>query len=221
MNESVRNICVILILILSFNLAYCQSRIISNGQSNNFSVPLYNQTQTEFQQITDFTDNRFVPSYYQSDQGFQPGVIITKDGDTLGGLVKYANTLPVDKVTYKPDWNGSDSVLFVHNVKSIITQFVYLANIPFEGKEAMMPWLAVGKINLYVHIKYYNIGPSEITYVLNNDRNQFDYINPKDFKIMMRHVFFDTPDMLEKIGEKGYKFDDMIKIVREYNERFR
>lgn len=46
MNESVRNICVNLISILSFNLAYCQSRIISNGQSNNFSVPLYNQTQT-------------------------------------------------------------------------------------------------------------------------------------------------------------------------------
>ena len=145
MNESVRNMYVILISILSFNLAYCQSRIISNGQSNNFSVPLYNQTQTEFQQITDFTDNRLVPSYNQSDQGFQPGVIITKDGDTLGGLVKYANTLPVDKVTYKPDWNGSDSVLFVHNVKSIITQFVYLANIPFEGKEAMNALVGSGE----------------------------------------------------------------------------
>ena len=215
MNESVRNICVILILILSFNLAYCQSRIISNGQSNNFSVPLYNQTQTEFQQITDFTDNRFVPSYNQSDQGFQPGVIITKDGDTLGGLVKYANTLPVDKVTYKPDWNGSDSVLFVHNVKSIITQFVYLANIPFEGKEAMMPWLAVGKINLYFYSKNYNN-----TYVLEKNRNQFVYINQKEFKVMMRHVFFDVPDLLEKIGRKGYRFDDMVKIIKGYNNRF-
>lgn len=215
MNESVRNICVILIPILSFNLAYCQSRIISNGQSNNFSVPLYNQTQTEFQQITDFTDNRFVPSYNRSDQGFQPGVIITKDGDTLGGLVKYANTLPVDKVTYKPDWNGSDSVLFVHNVKSIITQFVYLANIPFEGKEAMMPWLAVWKINLYFYSKNYNN-----TCVLEKDRNQFVYINQKDFKVMMRHIFFDTPDMLEKIGKKEYRFEDMIKIIKDYNRRF-
>ncbi|MEO8853936.1 MAG: hypothetical protein ABI359_09160 [Ginsengibacter sp.] len=201
---------------MSFNSAYCQSQIIINGQSNSFSVPLYNQTQTDFQQVTDFTDNRFLPSTSKSGPGFQPGVIITKDGDTLGGLVKYAYTVPVEKVFFKADSNGSDSVFSVHNIKSIITQFVYLARIPFKGKEEMMPWLAVGKINLYFFAKNY-----DNTYVLEKDRNQFVYINQKDFKVMMRHVFFDTPDMLKKIEKKEYRFEDMIKIIREYNKRFR
>jgi hypothetical protein len=79
----------------------------------------------------------------------------------------------------------------------------------------MMPWLAVGKINLFIVG-----GLSEIIYVLQKNRNQFVYANKKDFKVMMRHIFFDTPDMLKNIGKKGYKFDDMIKIVREYNKRF-
>ena len=149
------------------------------------------------------------------------GPFITNNRDTLSGLIKFASAVPSEKITYRQDSTASDSIFYVDKLKSVITQFAYFTNIPFKGKGTMMPWLAVGKINLFVHTKNYNIGPSDITYVLENDRNQFDYINPKDFKIMMRHVFFDTPDMLEKIGKKGYKFDDMIKIVREYNERFR
>ena len=78
-----------------------------------------------------------------------------------------------------------------------------------------MPWLAVGKINLYFYSKNYNN-----TYVLEKDRNQFVYINQKDFKVMMRHIFFDTPDMLKKIGKKEYRFEDMIKIIKDYNRRF-
>ena len=42
----------------------------------------------------------------------------------------------------------------------------------------------------------------------------------KDFKVMMRHVFFDVPDLLKKLGKKGYRFEDLVGIVKEYNKRF-
>jgi hypothetical protein len=175
------------------------------------SVPSNNQSQPAFLSGNDY----MVPSYNQSKPAFQPAVIITKDGDTLSGLIKYAYAGVFNKIIYKQNLIASDSIFSVHKIKSIITQFVYLENIPFKGKEIMMPWLAVGKINLFIVG-----GLSEIIYVLEKNRNQFVYANKKNFKVMIRHVFFDTPDMLEKIGKKGYKFDDMIKIVREYNKRF-
>jgi hypothetical protein len=203
--------CINLIFILAFHLAYCQSKIIGIGHSNGMSVPSNNQSQPAFLSGNDY----MVPSYNQSKPAFQPAVIITKDGDTLSGLIKYAYAGVFNKIIYKSNLIASDSIFSVHKIKSIITQFVYLENIPFKGKEIMMPWLAVGKINLFIVG-----GLSEIIYVLQKNRNQFVYANKKDFKVMMRHIFFDTPDMLKNIGKKGYRFNDMIRIVREYNKRF-
>ena len=37
---------------------------------------------------------------------------------------------------------------------------------------------------------------------------------------MMRHVFFDVPDLSKKLGKKGYRFEDLVGIVKEYNKRF-
>jgi hypothetical protein len=200
---------------VSSNLSYCQSKIIGNGYSSNLSAPSNSQLKPAFQPRDDDANNLLEFPYSRLQPGFQPGVIITKDGDTLSGLIKYPYAGVFNQVIYKPNLIASDSIFSVHKIKSIITQFVYLENIPFKGKEIMMPWLAVGKINLFIVG-----GLSEIIYVLQKNRNQFVYANKKDFKVMMRHIFFDTPDMLKNIGKKGYRFNDMIRIVREYNKRF-
>lgn len=229
-----RPICVVFIFFSIFSSAFGQSRISGNQVTDGQLRTGQPLTQgNDLIQGDDYSGNLAESAYNYSKQYFQPGVIITKDGDTLSGLVKYAYPAPSDKVFYKANLLLRDSIFSVLKIKSIITQFVYLANIPFEGKEKMMPWLAVGKINLYVQAKYYDNsffifnnnlsfnmeGLSEITYVLEKN-NQFNYINNRNFKVMMRHIFFDTPDMLEKIGRKGYRFDDMIRIIRDYNKRF-
>ncbi|HEY5464741.1 MAG TPA: hypothetical protein VIJ95_15870 [Hanamia sp.] len=213
-----RRFCVVFIFISIFNGAFSQSRI-SGNQVTDGQLSNYNQSEQPFIQGNAYSGNLAESAYNYSKEYFQPGVIITKDGDTLSGLVKYDYPVPLDKVSYKANLLGRDSIFSVLEIKSIITQFVYLANIPFAGKEKMMPWLSVGKINLYSNVKYYGTGSADITYVLEKN-NQFTYINKKDFKVMMRHVFFDVPDLLEKIGRKGYRFDDMRGIVKEYNKRF-
>lgn len=208
-----------LIFILAFHLTYCQSKIIGNSYSNKPSVSPGSQSEPGFQPGNTYGIIRAESTHGRVNSNFQPGVIITKDGDTLRGLVKYIYPVPLDKISYKADLSRSDSIFSVEDIKSIVTQSVYLANIPFEGKEKMMRWLSVGKINLYSYLKYYESGNTDLTYVLEKN-NQFIYINKKDFKVMMRHVFFDSPDILKNIGKKGYRFNDMIKVVREYNKRF-
>lgn len=208
---------------MAFNLAYCQSRPtfpVSNDPANNELIPSGNPPAPVFQPWNDYGNIMSEPDVSRSEQIFQPGIIITKEGDTLAGLVKYAYTGPSDKVTYRANLIASDSVFSIYKIRSIITQFVYLANIPFAGKEKMMPWLAVGKINLYTYAKYYTESFPEITYVLEKGKDHFIYINKKGFNAMMKHAFFDTPDLLKKIGKKGYRFDDMVRIIRDYNKRF-
>ena len=212
--------CYVFIFISFLNVAVGQSRISGVGNhATGGQLSNYNQVEQSFTSGNAYPYNLPESAYNHSKQQFQPGVIITKDGDTLSGLIKYTYPVPLDKVSYKANLPGHDSIFSIHELKSIITQSAYFTNIPFKGKEIMMPWLAVGKINLYLYLKYYESGNSELTYVLEKN-NQFSYIIKKDFKIMMRHVFFDVPDMLKNIGKKGYRFDDMIKIVRKYNKRF-
>jgi hypothetical protein len=227
-----RKCVIIFIFLLSFSGAYCQSQIISNvlpenslriilstsyQPGNNFLRRLDEGYEIgNKQRVYNSSDSSIGPS----SSTFVPGVIITKVGDTLSGLIEYGYPAPPEKVIYRPVITATDSVFSIYNVKSIITQSFYYSNIPFNGKEKMMPWLAAGKINLYVYIKDYSYSKPDITFVLEKNKNQFVYINRKDFKVMMRHVFFDIPDMLEKIGIKGYRFDDMIKVIKEYNKRF-
>ena len=233
-----RRLC-ILLFISVFNSAFGQSKISGTVKSHP-ADNAYSQAEQPFSPENGYPGNLPESAYNHLKPRFQPGIIITKNGDTLAGLVKYNYPVPYDKVIYRPNLLSSDSIFSIQMIKSVITQFVYLANNPFEGKEKMMPWLAVGKINLYADIKIYDnsflishdqpynqellkilsSGSADITYVLEKN-NQFTYINKKDFKVMMRHVLYDVPDMLKKIGRKGYKFDDMPGIVKEYNKRFR
>jgi hypothetical protein len=217
-----RSGCLIFICFSAFNVACSQSRIVSPPVNNNSSNDLWYPSDRQLTPAFPNGHESFMDtsSFSTVVPAFQPGVIITKEDDTLAGLVKYASSVPLDKVTYRSNLISSDSVFSVSDIKSVITQFEYFANIPFEGKERMMRWLAVGKINLYGFAKYYSAGSSEITYVLKKTEDQFIYINKNDFKVMMKHVFFDTPDMLNKIRKRGYRFNDMIEIIREYNKGF-
>jgi hypothetical protein len=219
-----RKCVIIFIFLLSFSGAYCQSQIISNTIPNNPPPlqlsPGYQPGNNVIRRL-DEGEGAYSPAanYRRSNPSFQPGILITRDGDTLSGLIKYGYPFTSGTVIYRTALTAADSIFSFSNVKSIITQSLYLSNIPFNGKEEMMPWLAVGKINLYSHTKYFSTS-ADITFVLEKNKNQFVYINKKNFKVMMNHVFFDTPDMLKKIGKKGYKFEDMGKIIKEYNRRF-
>ena len=81
-----------------------------------------------------------------------------------------------------------------------------------------MPLLARGKINLYLFLKFSAYTIDKIYFAEKND--QSIEINHKTFKMLLQHLTFDSPDIEEKIGQKGYSFNDIIKIVKDYNRRF-
>ena len=121
-------ICIVFIFISIFSSAFGQSRI-SGNQVTDGQLPT-GQPLTQGNDLIQEEEYRLAlpeSGYRYSNQYFQPGVIITKAGDTLSGLVKYAYPAPSDKVLYKPNLLLQDSVFSVQKIKSIITQFVYLA----------------------------------------------------------------------------------------------
>lgn len=210
------------VFFLTFQFVYSQSRIIGNAGTNNSSGSVH-----EYQEPIFFPyelDSKFnIDGSFQSrlNPNFQLAAIITNENDTLFGLIKYGYPDAFDKVIYRSDSIAPDSTVSVSNIKSIITQYVYLTKVLYKGKERMVRWMAVGRINLYAYIKYYGEWNSEVIYVLKKPGNQLIYINKKDFKTIMRHSVFDIPDLSKKIGKKGYRFADVFKIVTEYNKKFR
>ena len=180
----------------------------------------------------------------QAITGFQPGMIIKKSGDTINGFLKLIYPYSGNSIEYKSNENRKDSVIPLEEIKDIITKFLLLEKVPFEGKEKLMPLLAKGKITLFGIIKNYETSEilnepidgnvdnksmtrthvfssasQEIFYVAKKN-NQYLEIEKQTFKVFLKHLMFDCSDMVDKIGKKGYKFSDIIRIVKEYNRRF-
>jgi len=84
----------------------------------------------------------------RSMQIFQTGLIITNDVDTLARLLKNITRDVMNKFTYRVNLYACDSVFSNNHIKSFITRFVYLPNIPFEEKKKSLLSTQVKSISM-------------------------------------------------------------------------
>ncbi|MEO6135857.1 MAG: hypothetical protein ABIP35_11935 [Ginsengibacter sp.] len=178
---------------------------------NVFTTSAQNKTSEE---TYDIFDKKQREAMLLKEQGMD-GVMITKQDDTLKCLVRLPSG-SLNDLYYMAYKKGSDSTIEVkeNEIKSITTAYFYIERIYVGGKEKLMFLVAGGKITLYSYAKDYRV-----LYVAVKN-NKYLEINKKTFKVLLRHLTFDYPELVKKIDKRGYEYDDIIKIINEYNKRF-
>lgn len=161
--------------------------------------------------------------------GFEEGTIIKKDGTSIKGFVEFAVTY-YSKIAYKLTQDGKELSLRSSEVKSIQTPYKYIENITLGNKERLMAMVIDGKVKLFNHVTinpgktqqgqggtYSFNAPPTIVYALMKDGYYFE-LKKKDFKAKLSDLLKDQPSLVERIKRGEFKFENMEKLVAEYND---
>ncbi len=160
--------------------------------------------------------------------GFQEGTITKKDGSSINGYVELAVTY-YSRVAYKITQDGKELSIKSSEIKSIQTPYKYIENIILDNKERLMPMVADGKVKLFNHVTInpgrtqqgqggsyiFNAAPT-IIYALKKDSNFYE-LKKKDFKTKLSELLSDQSSIVERINNDEFEFDEIEKIINEYN----
>ncbi|MDZ4714421.1 MAG: hypothetical protein SH819_03040 [Cytophagales bacterium] len=164
----------------------------------------------------------------QTNFGFGDGFIITKQGDTIRCQVEMAVTYE-DKIAYKKNKDDYPLHILTKDIHAMKTPYKYLQNILIGKKELLMSLMVDGKARLYSHV-IINSGqpkaapggtmvlyqPPTVTYIVEKDKMYYE-VKKKDFKTMMPKLLESCTSVTEKIATKKYHFEDIEKVIQEYN----
>jgi hypothetical protein len=156
---------------------------------------------------------------------YEKGSIIKKNGDTINCFVPisiyYSNS-----IKYRMDKNSTDIKLKTTEIKSIITPYNRIENLMIDNKEYIMRLLVVGKAKLYSQNipdegrnpngGYYTYSAPTIIYSISLD-SAYYLIEKKNYIQKLSECLKDCPTVQENILNKSYKYEDMEKIINEYN----
>ena len=149
---------------------------------------------------------------------FLNGLINKKNGDSIICLVKTNNSYQYDKtVEYK--LNNSDSVyqINISEIKKMQIDSLFFENVLFYGKEKILPVVKRGKITLFFSFNLYKNGYNPQNYFVAEKDSHYFPIENKTYKFILKHLTYDCLYIFDKIGKKGYGYDDVLKIVTAYN----
>ena len=163
----------------------------------------------------------------QFSYGFAEGKITLKNGDTIHCFIERAIAYE-NEVYYKVKEDDVPRGLKVKSIKSLTLPFVYFENIQLGEKERLMSLLINGKVSLYKYIiikEKVTFKTPETTGKAANFLNHFILekgvtnleIDEKTFADLSQKYFGDCLVLIDKIRNGTYKFEDIEKIVSEYN----
>ncbi len=158
---------------------------------------------------------------------YEKGSIIKKSGDTIKCYVPISFYYS-EEIKIKLNKNSHDSTIKINEIKFLVTPFNVLENIILDKTERLMRIVNKGKIILY---KYFilDIGPNppegglhtyeptDIYYAIKKDSLCYA-VKKRNYKTLLLEQLKDCSDIIKKIGNKGYKYDDIEKIIDEYNK---
>lgn len=164
----------------------------------------------------------------QTNYGFADGTIITKKNDTLRCLVEMAVTYG-EKISYKLNAGAPALKIASEEIHSIKTPNMFYENILLGKKERLMSLLVDGDAKLFAHVTI-NVGTSKtdkvgtttlygaptVVYGLKKD-NLYHEVKKKTFVETINATLADCSSIVAKVNEKVYRFEDLEKVVNEYN----
>jgi hypothetical protein len=162
--------------------------------------------------------------------GFVAGYLVTNEGDTLRGMIKYRNEIPyrvLEKIKYRKTAEGKDTDYSPDQVRFFMlgnTLYVSkLTSATGSPKKLFLETVISGYLSYY-KFEYTESGAGNRTqYVIlekKGDRTQLFYIlNSVDFsfKKEMTEYLKDAPPVCEKIIKGTYRQRHIEEITEAYN----
>jgi len=169
------------------------------------------------------------------------GFIVKTNNDTIYGRIKMLsptlNEIKV-KLTDKDDktkvykakeisayafqitvWNNHTRINKMHLVE-YFRKLVERSSVPFGPKEVLLLRKISGNLNLYHHYIEFrsNVNsPMELVTYIEKEGGEMEKINKKNYKIILKEMTKDYMALQVKIGTKGFRFNQISKIIIAYN----
>lgn len=157
---------------------------------------------------------------------YEKGMIVKKKGDTIRCYIPMS-VYYASKVKYRLDEGSVDKTLKTEEIKLLQTPYNTFENILIDNKEYLMRIVASGKIMLYTYIipdensnargGTYIFKAPTIYYTIKKE-NAFFVLTQKDYKEQLSEHLSDCPQLSTKIVNNSFKFEDIDKIIDEYNK---
>lgn len=167
--------------------------------------------------------------------GFQNAVILTTTNDTIYCKAPIKTGFGKKFDILVEDYPEPVSIL-VSDIRFLATTYTLYESITFVRKNKeqrkLMQRVTTGRIDLYFEL-YINKGSSEpaaggtwtsyrsptTLYVLK--KNGLTYHIPKSkFAETLKPHIQDLPELASKLGKRNYRYEDLEKIIKEYNKEF-
>ena len=171
-----------------------------------------------------FTILLFAALSIQAQKDFTPGAIITLKKDTVRGEVKDIHPIPLhymEKIKFRTE--GETVKTF--NAESLVGYFkgskVFKSVSLPKGRTLFMQEVQPGEnLQYFVYTYQDKTKRKRLTtrrFLSFDGANLFEVRGPS-FKRTVRKKFSETPELIEKVNDKTFKFKDLQKLVIYYNQ---
>jgi hypothetical protein len=167
----------------------------------------------------------------QGNYEFEEALIVTKRGDSIRGFVEVTPNYG-SKINYKKVKGDAQSFMPTKEIKFISTANRYLENVHLGKRESLMTMIADGKARLFLEVEsrivvqqsrasHYEARETPyvdrtLLFVLKKG-GTYTEVTRKRYEEILSGVFFDCPDVVQKLREKAFTYEEMDKVVMYYN----
>jgi hypothetical protein len=162
----------------------------------------------------------------QANYGFEEAFIMMKAGDSLRGFVEVAPSYG-SKIEFKKEKDDAQTSLSTKDIKFIATPNRYLENVQVDNKELLMTLVADGKARLFLqvvsqvalHRTRFGSTPYEsqvLVFVLKKGLTSIE-VTRKRYREILSGLMYDCPEVVQKLREKAFTYEEMDKAVKYYN----
>jgi hypothetical protein len=162
----------------------------------------------------------------QTNYGFEEAFILTKQGDSLRGFLEVAPSYG-SQIGFKREMNDAVRFISTKEIKYVATPNRYLENVPLGKRELLMTLVADGKARLFLQVvsrasvRQSRFGSSayesrDYVFVVKKG-SIYTEVPKKNYREMLSALLYDCPEVVQKLREKVFAYEQMDLVVAEYN----
>ncbi|GAB2531955.1 hypothetical protein [Rufibacter soli] len=162
---------------------------------------------------------------------FLPGYYYTKEGQRAEGLIRHqygtqTGQGPVNQIEFKPSDKAKPVTLTTKDIQAfVLGQDSFTVQKDFDinsfdhFQEDFMRVVKSGALNLYLHYATTTFPTRQpvLTYLVEKDGEFYRMVRPKNFSEQINLLISDNKELLAKVKNKDYTFEDLQVLIDEYN----
>ncbi|MGB0166531.1 MAG: hypothetical protein ACPF8V_06715, partial [Luteibaculum sp.] len=145
------------------------------------------------------------------------GFIYTVEGDSLEGRIK-VKALYDKKVSYIPDGQKKKRNIPVRKIEAMRINLMQYGKVEINNTPKLLEKVAYGRYNLYAYAQAYK-DQVKTFYYFEFDKNEVIQLNRENYLRVLEYYLIDVPEIEKALYNEEVAFEDVVQLVRNYNQR--